>query len=131
MSPLQSTKSEFVTVICLRIEPRYEEVVMSRSEFQKFNKAFKLYDEEYFEIDLLEEFKFKDWETGTLGDDLDERRYYFRAYSGNVIDGSDDIVSTDNDQSWDTAFNDKPLKRRAIDVNGRWFGFTTDQCQAV
>ena len=131
MSPLQSTNNEFVTVICLRIEPRYEEVVMSRSEFQKFNKAFKLYDEEYFEIDLLEEFKFKDWETGTLGDDLDERRYYFRAYSGNVIDGSDDIVSTDNDQSWDTAFNDKPLKRRAIDVNGRWFGFTTDQCQAV
>ena len=131
MSPLQSTNSEFVTVICSRIEPRYEEVVMSRSEFQKFNKAFKLYDEEYFEIDLLEEFKFKDWETGTLGDDLDERRYYFRAYSGNVIDGSDDIVSTDNDQSWDTAFNDKPLKRRAIDVNGRWFGFTTDQCQAV
>lgn len=112
MSPLQSTNSEFVTVICLRIEPRYEEVVMSRSEFQKFNKAFKLYDEEYFEIDLLEEFKFKDWETGTLGDDLDEQRYYFRAYSGNVIDGSDDIVSTDNDQSWDTAFNDKPLKRR-------------------
>ena len=131
MSPLQSTNSEFVTVICLRIEPRYEEVVMSRSEFQKFNKAFKLYDEEYLEVDLLEEFKFKDWETDILDDDLDEQKYYFRAYSGNVVDASDDIVSTDNDQSWDTAFNNKPLKRRAIDANGRWFGFTTDQCQAV
>ena len=131
MSPLQSTNSEFVTVICLRIEPRYEEVVMSRSEFQKFNKAFKLYNEEYFEIDLLEEFKFKDWEIGILGDDLDEQRYYFKAYSGDVTDASDDIVSADNDQSWETAFSDRPLKRRAIDVNGRWFGFTADQCQAV
>jgi hypothetical protein len=30
-----------VTVICLITEPRYEEVVMTLSEFKAFNKEFK------------------------------------------------------------------------------------------
>ncbi len=125
MLPFQPTNSEFVTVICLRIEPRYEEVVMSRSEFKKFNKAFRLYDEESDETDLLEAFKFKDWNSDNLGTTLDDQRYYFRAYSGDVTSASDDIISADDDQSWKTAFNNKPLKRRTYNCDS--FGFTPKQ----
>ena len=112
------SEEDFVTVICLRVEPRYEEVVMSRVEFEKFNKVFKPCEEEgYFVADLLEEFKFKDWNTINLDSPLDSFKYYFRAYSGDVTSGSDDLVFMDDDQSWQKAFVNKPLKIRKFITN--------------
>lgn len=114
MLPFQSTNAEFVTVICLRVEPRYEEVVMSRDEFKKFNKAFKLREEDFFEADLLEVFKFKDWNTDNLDNVLDSNKYFFKAYPGDTTSGSDDLIQIDDDQSWQTAFDNKPLKIRRL-----------------
>jgi len=117
MLPFPSTETEFVTVICLRVEPRYEEVVMSRSEFKKFNKVFKVEEEGFFEDELLKNFKFKDWNTDNLDMDIDSNRYYFRAYTGDATSGSDDLVDMDYDQSWQEAFDNKPLKIRKFITN--------------
>ena len=108
------SEEDFVTVICLRVEPRYEEVVMSRAEFERFNKVFKPREEEgYFAADLLEEFKFKDWNTINLDSPLDSFKYYFRAYSGDVTSGSDDVIFMDSNLSWQ-----KPFKRKCLTLRG-------------
>jgi len=99
-----------VTVICLRTEPRYEEVVMTLSEFKAFNKEFKETQLHELTEDFIERYNFEDWQWGAFYDDeTDIPTFKFRAYPGDITSESDDIVSADTDQSWQKSFLDKPL----------------------
>lgn len=98
-----------VTVICLITEPRYEEVVMTLSEFKEFNKEFKETEPDELTADFIERYNFKDWQWGTFEDDNDVSTYKFRAYPGDITNESDDITNIDTDQSWQEAFLNKPL----------------------
>ena len=99
-----------VTVICLITEPRYEEVVMTLSEFKAFNKDFKETNLHELTEDFIERYNFEDWQWGAFwDDDVDIPTYKFRAYPGDITSESDDITSADTDQSWQRAFLNKPL----------------------
>tara|TARA_R110000772_G_scaffold83684_1_gene176979 strand:- start:277 stop:651 length:375 start_codon:yes stop_codon:yes gene_type:complete len=101
---------QLVTVICLRTEPRYEEVVMTLSEFKAFNKEFKETELHELTEDFIERYKFEDWQWGAFYiDETDLPTFKFRAYPGDITSESDDIVSADTDQSWQESFLNKPL----------------------
>jgi hypothetical protein len=98
-----------VTVICLITEPRYEEVVMTFSEFKAFNKEFKETNLNELTEDFIERYNFEDWQWGAFYDGTDDPTHKFRAYPGDITNESDDIVHADTDQSWQESFLDKPL----------------------
>ena len=98
-----------VTVICLITEPRYEEVVMTLSEFKIFNKEFKETELHELTSDFIARHNFEDWQWGAFWVDVDIPTYKFRAYPGDITNESDDITDADTDQSWQGAFLNKPL----------------------
>ena len=98
-----------VTVICLITEPRYEEVVMTLSEFKAFNEEFKETNLHELTEDFIERYNFEDWQWGAFYNDTDNPTYKFRAYPGDITSESDDIVHADTDQSWQESFLNKPL----------------------
>ena len=98
-----------VTVICLITEPRYEEVVMTLSEFKAFNKDFKETNLHELTEDFIERYNFEDWQWGAFYDGIDDPTHKFRAYPGDITSESDDIVHADTDQSWQESFLNKPL----------------------
>ena len=109
---MTESKEQLVTVICLVIQPRYEEVVMTLSEFEAFNKEFQETEPNEYEADLLHKYNFVDWQYGTFGTNLDTDSYRFRAYPGDITNGSDDLVSIDTNQSWQKAYSNKKLSVR-------------------
>jgi hypothetical protein len=109
---MTESSEQLVTVICLVVQPRYEEVVMTQSEFEAFNKEFQETCPDEYEEDLLRKYKFVDWEYGTFGTNLDADSYQFRAYPGDVRNGSDDVVYFDTNQSWQKAYSNKKLSLR-------------------
>ena len=111
---------ELVTVVCYSLVPTITERVMTRSEFNQFNKTFKskapinnngVY---IYPVDLVE--NFKDWqfnlETRAWPGSQYEDRYFFRAYKGDVTACTDDCVYMDLDQSWREPFKNKDLALR-------------------
>jgi hypothetical protein len=109
---MTESSEQLVTVICLVVQPRYEEVVMTQSEFEEFNKEFQETCQNECEEDLLRKYKFVDWQYGTLGTNLDADSYRFRAYPGDIRSGSDDVVYFDTNQSWQKAYSNKKLSIR-------------------
>jgi len=121
---MTESSEQLVTVICLVVQPRYEEVVMTQSEFEEFNKEFQETCPNEYEEDLLHKYKFVDWEYGTLGTNLDADSYRFRAYPGDIRNESDDIVSIDTNQSWQKAYSNKKLSVRK---HSNYFQYATER----
>ena len=112
---------ELVTVVCYSLVPTVTERVMTRSEFNKFNKIFKSKEpandngEEIYSFDLVEDFQ--DWQFVVEPEGWPGAQYqycsFFRAYIGNVTTCTDDCVYMDLNQTWQEPFKNKDLVPRA------------------
>ena len=108
---------ELVTVVCYSLVPTITERVMTRSEFNQFNKIFKSKKrvndsgEAIYSFDLVKDFQ--DWQftvesEGWPGSQYEDRSF-FRAYTGDVTTCTDDCVYMDLDQTWQEPFKNKGL----------------------
>jgi hypothetical protein len=108
------TQDKLLTVICHRVKHDYLERVMTQEEFDKFNEEFKNdgNDSLWSGDCLINKFSFEDWEygNGISGEDFDD--HFFKAYPGDVRNGSDDLVSIDNGSPWQEPFTGEKLVPR-------------------
>lgn len=80
--------SEKVTVVCRRVV--YEELVMSKDEFDKMNRSINNYDQQSGEYEFyLSELKMKD-----IGfPDFTEHEILYTAFPGDVTSCTDDAIA--------------------------------------